>query len=261
MALTEGLETVPRRLSNTRAAVSRRWTPTPCCGAIPRSPSSTSFPTRTCRARGRPKRWEDVQVLLDAGIDVLTTMNVQHLESLNDQIWQSTGVRVRETIPDWVLKQADEIVMVDLTPRAAQPARARRRVSARARAGRAAELLQGADAGGAARAGDAADGARRGKPARRRRGRRSSRWPQRSPGSVAAADRAASGQRRADSARPPRGRLPAGRVLCRVRVEDRRPGRANGEGAQRRSSASSTSRAACTSRRGSSGRRVGRMRS
>jgi two-component system sensor histidine kinase KdpD len=43
---------------------------------------------------------------------------VQHLESLNDQIWQSTGVRVRETIPDWVLKQADEVVMVDLTPRA-----------------------------------------------------------------------------------------------------------------------------------------------
>jgi two-component system sensor histidine kinase KdpD len=57
-------------------------------------------------------------VLLDAGIDVLTTMNVQHIESLNDQIWQSTGVRVRETIPDWVLKQAEEVVMVDLTPRA-----------------------------------------------------------------------------------------------------------------------------------------------
>ncbi len=57
-------------------------------------------------------------MLLDAGIDVLTTMNVQHLESLNDQIWQITGVRVRETIPDWVLKQADEVVMVDLTPRA-----------------------------------------------------------------------------------------------------------------------------------------------
>src|SRR5262249_12802878 len=55
---------------------------------------------------------------LDAGIDVLTTMNVQHRESLNDQIWHSTGVRVRETIPDWVLKQADEVVMVDLTPRA-----------------------------------------------------------------------------------------------------------------------------------------------
>ena len=57
-------------------------------------------------------------MLLDAGIDVLTTMNVQHVESLNDQIWQSTGVRVRETIPDWVVRQADEVVMVDLTPRA-----------------------------------------------------------------------------------------------------------------------------------------------
>jgi two-component system sensor histidine kinase KdpD len=66
----------------------------------------------------RLKRWEDVHVLLEAGIDVVTTMNVQHLESLNDQIWHSTGVRVRETIPDWVLKQADEVVMVDLTPRA-----------------------------------------------------------------------------------------------------------------------------------------------
>jgi two-component system sensor histidine kinase KdpD len=49
---------------------------------------------------------------------VLTTMNIQHLESLNDQIWHMTGVRVRETIPDWVMKQASEVVMVDLTPRA-----------------------------------------------------------------------------------------------------------------------------------------------
>ena len=56
--------------------------------------------------------------ILDAGIDVLTTMNLQHLESLNDQIWQITGIRVRETVPDWVIKQADEIVMVDVTPEA-----------------------------------------------------------------------------------------------------------------------------------------------
>ena len=74
------------------------------------------FPHTNVPGSARLKRWEDVHVLLDAGIDVLTTMNVQHLESLNDQIWQSTGVRVRETIPDWVLKQADEVVMVDLTP-------------------------------------------------------------------------------------------------------------------------------------------------
>src|SRR4029077_17844762 len=52
------------------------------------------------------------------GIDVLTTMNIQHLESLNDQVWHITGVRVRETIPDWVMQRADQVVMVDLTPRA-----------------------------------------------------------------------------------------------------------------------------------------------
>jgi two-component system sensor histidine kinase KdpD len=66
----------------------------------------------------RLKRWQDVRVLLDAGIDVLTTMNVQHLESLNDQVFQATGVRVRETVPDWVVDEADDLVFVDLTPRA-----------------------------------------------------------------------------------------------------------------------------------------------
>jgi len=66
----------------------------------------------------RLKRWQDVHALLDAGIDVLTTMNVQHLESLNDQVWHVTGVRVRETIPDWVVDETDEVVFIDLTPRA-----------------------------------------------------------------------------------------------------------------------------------------------
>ena len=63
----------------------------------------------------RSKRWEDVQVLLDAGIDVVTNMNIQHLESLNDQIFQITGIRVRETVPDWFIKSAAEVVMVDAT--------------------------------------------------------------------------------------------------------------------------------------------------
>jgi two-component system sensor histidine kinase KdpD len=63
----------------------------------------------------RQKRWEDVMVLLDAGIDVLTTLNIQHLESLNDYVFQVTGIRVRETLPDWVITQADEVVMVDVT--------------------------------------------------------------------------------------------------------------------------------------------------
>ena len=66
----------------------------------------------------RLKRWQDVQALLDAGVDVLTTMNVQDLASLCDQIWEITGLHVRETVPDWVLQQADEVVMVDVTQRA-----------------------------------------------------------------------------------------------------------------------------------------------
>jgi len=64
------------------------------------------------------KRYEDVRDVLDAGIDVYSTVNVQHLESLNDQVTQLTGTRVRETIPDAVLSQADEVVLVDLTPEA-----------------------------------------------------------------------------------------------------------------------------------------------
>ena len=64
----------------------------------------------------RTKRWEDVQILLDAGIEVWTTMNVQHIESLNDQIWQITGIQVRETVPDGIVRQAAEIVAVDVTP-------------------------------------------------------------------------------------------------------------------------------------------------
>jgi two-component system, OmpR family, sensor histidine kinase KdpD len=64
------------------------------------------------------KRYEDVRDVLDAGIDVLSTVNVQHLESLNDQVAQLTGTRVRETIPDEVLASADEVVLVDLTPEA-----------------------------------------------------------------------------------------------------------------------------------------------
>ena len=66
----------------------------------------------------RTKRWEDVQVLLNSGIEVWTTMNVQHIESLNDQIWQITGIQVRETVPDGIVRQAAEIVAVDVTPEA-----------------------------------------------------------------------------------------------------------------------------------------------
>jgi len=62
------------------------------------------------------KRWQDVQELLAAGINVWTTLNIQHVESLNDVVQRITGVRVRETVPDTALQKADEIILVDLPP-------------------------------------------------------------------------------------------------------------------------------------------------
>ncbi|MGB4927151.1 MAG: two-component system sensor histidine kinase KdbD, partial [Giesbergeria sp.] len=63
-----------------------------------------------------PKRWQDAEELLAAGVDVWTTMNVQHLESLNDVVSGITGIRVWETVPDRVFDEADEVVVVDLPP-------------------------------------------------------------------------------------------------------------------------------------------------
>jgi two-component system, OmpR family, sensor histidine kinase KdpD len=116
IALSDGLEFVPRQTIWYRGSQFEEMDTGAILERHPQVVVVDEFPHTNVPGSARLKRWEDVQVLLEAGIDVLTTMNVQHLESLNDQIWQSTGVRVRETIPDWVLKQADEVVMVDLTP-------------------------------------------------------------------------------------------------------------------------------------------------
>jgi two-component system, OmpR family, sensor histidine kinase KdpD len=71
-------------------------------------------------APGSPneKRWQDIEELLDAGITVITTVNVQHLESLNDVVYEITGVRQRETVPDAVVRQAQQIELIDMTPEA-----------------------------------------------------------------------------------------------------------------------------------------------
>jgi two-component system, OmpR family, sensor histidine kinase KdpD len=118
IALSEGLEAVPRQVIEYRGSQFEEMDTDAVLQRHPKVAVVDEFPHTNVPGSPRLKRWEDVQILLEHGIDVLTTMNVQHLESLNDQIWQSTGVRVRETIPDWVLKQADEVVMIDLTPRA-----------------------------------------------------------------------------------------------------------------------------------------------
>ena len=118
IALIEGLETIPRKAVEYRGVRLEEMDTAAILARHPAVAVVDEFPHTNVPGTGKSKRWEDVHELLDAGIDVLTTMNVQHVESLNDHIWQSTGVRVRETIPDWVVKQADEVVMVDLTPRA-----------------------------------------------------------------------------------------------------------------------------------------------
>jgi two-component system sensor histidine kinase KdpD len=118
LAKAEGLELIPRKQVEYRGATFEEMDLEAILRRRPQVCVVDEFPHSNVPGSSHPKRWEDVLTLLDAGMDVLTTMNIQHLESLNDQIWQMTGVRVRETIPDWVMKQADEVVMVDLTPRA-----------------------------------------------------------------------------------------------------------------------------------------------
>lgn len=118
IARTEGLETIARRRVDYRGTIFDEMNTDAILARHPEVCVVDEFPHTNVPGSPRAKRWQDVQVLLEAGLDVLTTMNIQHLESLNDQVWQITGIRVRETIPDWVMQQADQVVMVDLTPRA-----------------------------------------------------------------------------------------------------------------------------------------------
>ncbi len=118
IAKAEGLEVVPRRTVEYRGTVFEEMDTEAILARKPRVALVDEFPHTNVPGSERSKRWEDVEALLAAGIDVQTTMNIQHLESLNDQVYQISGIRVRETIPDWVVQQADEVVMVDLTPRA-----------------------------------------------------------------------------------------------------------------------------------------------
>jgi two-component system sensor histidine kinase KdpD len=116
IARTEGLEVIPRRRVEYRGCVFEEMDTAAILRRHPEVCVVDEFPHSNVEGLERTKRWQDVNALRAAGIDVLTTMNIQHLESLNDQVWQISGVRVRETIPDWVINQADEIVLVDLTP-------------------------------------------------------------------------------------------------------------------------------------------------
>jgi len=118
IAKTEGLEVVPRRILTYNGSQFQEMDTDAVLRRKPAVALVDEFAHTNVPGTERGKRWQDVHVILGAGIDVLTTMNVQHLESLNDQVFHATGIRVRETIPDWVVDEADELVFVDLTPRA-----------------------------------------------------------------------------------------------------------------------------------------------
>ncbi len=118
IAKAEGIELVPRKVVAYRGSVFEEMDTDAIIARHPQVAVIDEFPHTNVPGSPRVKRWEDVLLILEQGIDVLTTMNVQHLESLNDQMVQISGIKVRETIPDWVVKQADEVVMVDVTPRA-----------------------------------------------------------------------------------------------------------------------------------------------
>ncbi|MGY0231997.1 DUF4118 domain-containing protein [Longispora urticae] len=117
-AMVEGLEVLPRRHMTYREA---RFTEMDLDAVLARAPevalvdemAHTNVP-----GSAHTKRWEDIAALLDAGISVITTVNIQHIESLNDVVEQITGIVQRETIPDSIVRSAEQIELVDMTPEA-----------------------------------------------------------------------------------------------------------------------------------------------
>jgi len=115
-ALLDGLELVPRRSIDYKGQVLEEMDLDAILARRPKIVAVDELAHTNAEGSRHPKRYLDVDELLANGIDVYTTLNVQHVESLNDVVAQITRVRVRETIPDSVLDRADEIELVDLTP-------------------------------------------------------------------------------------------------------------------------------------------------
>ena len=115
-ALIDGLELIPPQILEYRGAKLREFD---LDAALVRRPTLIlvdELAHTNVQGSRHPKRWQDVEELLNAGINAYTTMNVQHLESLNDVVAQITGTIVRETVPDSILEEADEVELIDLSP-------------------------------------------------------------------------------------------------------------------------------------------------
>jgi two-component system sensor histidine kinase KdpD len=116
IAQAAGLEVVPRRRVSYRDSELEEMD---LPGILRRQPELAlidELAHTNAPAVEHEKRYEDIEDVLDAGVDVYSTVNVQHLESLNDQVCELTGIRVRETVPDSVLGAADDVVLIDITP-------------------------------------------------------------------------------------------------------------------------------------------------
>jgi two-component system, OmpR family, sensor histidine kinase KdpD len=115
-ALLEGLEVLPRRIIDYRGRAIAEFDIDAALERKPKLIVVDELAHTNAPESRHPKRWQDVQELIAAGIDVWTALNIQHLESLADVVSRITGVTVRETVPDRVLQQATDVVLVDITP-------------------------------------------------------------------------------------------------------------------------------------------------
>jgi len=118
--LAAQLESVPRRKLEYKGTIFEEMDVDAVLARKPRVALVDELAHTNVEGSKHRKRYQDVLELLDAGIEVLSTMNIQHLESVTPLVQSITGVTVRETVPDWVLKRVDEVVMSDLTPEALQ---------------------------------------------------------------------------------------------------------------------------------------------
>ncbi|CAO4193773.1 ATP-binding protein [Methylorubrum extorquens] len=115
-ALLDGFETIPRRAVPYHGTVLEEMDLDALLARRPALALVDELAHTNAPGSRHPKRYQDVEELLDAGIDVLTTLNIQHVESLNDVVASITRIRVRETVPDSILDRADDIEVVDLNP-------------------------------------------------------------------------------------------------------------------------------------------------
>jgi len=116
--LIEGLEYIPRKRIEYRGAVFEEMDTAAVIARKPEWALVDELAHTNIPGTKHAKRWQSVLEILDAGINVISTLNVQHLESLNDTVFEITGVRMKETLPDSIVDDADEVVLVDLTPAA-----------------------------------------------------------------------------------------------------------------------------------------------